>query len=141
MDYQNWISIHGYCVQDQCRIPILLTTNHVVEGSNAQNLIKVIIDTLVAINGLTKVEVSNRSLCFGANGVNVVQGVMVNVNLLSLVYFFSYMVRYGLSSMTLSLCAQVIFRFYNVNQLQKSKSKPQTKFLPKFIFATISSII
>jgi len=42
---------------------------------------------------------------------------MVNVNLLSLVYFFSYMVRYGLSSMTLSLCAQVIFRFYNVNQL------------------------
>jgi hypothetical protein len=43
-----------------------------VEGSNAQNLIKVIMDTLVAIGGLTKVEVPNRLLCFGANGVNIV---------------------------------------------------------------------
>jgi hypothetical protein len=46
-----------------------------VEGSNAQNPNKVIMNTLMAINGLVKVEVPKRLLCFGANGVNTFQGV------------------------------------------------------------------
>jgi hypothetical protein len=45
-----------------------------VEGSNAQNLIKVIMDTLMAISGLIEVEVLQKLLCFGANGVNIFQG-------------------------------------------------------------------
>jgi hypothetical protein len=43
-----------------------------VEGTNAQNLIKVIMYTLLAIGGLIKVEVPHRILCFGVNGVNIV---------------------------------------------------------------------
>jgi hypothetical protein len=53
----------------------LLPNDRVVEGSNAQNPNKVVMDTLMVTNGLVKVEVPKRLLCFGANGMNTFQGV------------------------------------------------------------------
>jgi hypothetical protein len=57
----------------------LLQIGHVVEGSNAQNPNKVIMNTLMATSGLVKVEVPKRLLCFGANGVSTFQGVQHGV--------------------------------------------------------------
>jgi hypothetical protein len=70
LDNHSWIYVHGYYVQDWCCIPILLVVDHVVEGSNAQDLTKVITDILVSINGLTKAEVPKKLLCFGVDGVS-----------------------------------------------------------------------
>ncbi len=53
LDNYSWSSVHGYYVQDWCCIPILLIVDHVVEGSNAQDLTKVITNILVSVNGLT----------------------------------------------------------------------------------------
>ncbi len=75
LDNQSWIFVHGYCVQDWCCIPILLTIDYVVEGSNAQNLTKVIMDILMVASGLIKVEIPKRLLCFGENNVNIFQDV------------------------------------------------------------------
>lgn len=45
------------------------------KGSNAQNLIKVILVTLVNFEDLTK-EVASSFLCFGANSVSTLSGVL-----------------------------------------------------------------
>jgi hypothetical protein len=89
-----------------------------VEGSNAQNLIKVITDTLVAISGLTKVEVPNRLLCFGANGVNIVYGVVPTINILSLVYFL-------VMWFNISLCAQLYSDFTMLINYRNQKVNPK----------------
>jgi hypothetical protein len=52
----------------------LQLVNCVVEGSNGQNLTKGIMDTFMVVSGLTKVEVSKKLLCFGANSVSTFQG-------------------------------------------------------------------
>ncbi len=46
-----------------------------MEGPNAQNQTKVIMDILMVASGLIKVEVSKRLLCFGENNVNTFQDV------------------------------------------------------------------
>jgi hypothetical protein len=61
-------------VQDWCHIPILLTIDCVVEGSNGQNMTKGIMDIFMVVSGLTKVEVPKMLLCFGANSVSTFQG-------------------------------------------------------------------
>jgi hypothetical protein len=70
LDNHSWFFIHGCCVQDWCHIPILLTIDRVVEGSNGQNLTKGIMDIFMVVNGLAKVEIPKRLLCFGANSVS-----------------------------------------------------------------------
>ncbi len=57
----------------------MLVVDHVVERSNAQDLTKVIMDILVNVNGLTKVEVPKKLLCFGAHGVSTFQGVQMEL--------------------------------------------------------------
>jgi hypothetical protein len=49
----------------------LLLIEHIVKGSNAQILTKVLLAALVNFGGLTKKEITNWLLCFGANGVNI----------------------------------------------------------------------
>jgi len=70
LDNQSWIFVHGYCVQDWCCILVLFLVKCIVEGSNAQNLTKVILATLVNFGSLIE-EIANWLLCFGANGVNI----------------------------------------------------------------------
>jgi hypothetical protein len=71
LNNQSWIFVHVYYVQDWCCIPILLIVDHVVERPNAQDLIKVITDILMSVNGLTEIEIPKKLLCFGADGVNI----------------------------------------------------------------------
>lgn len=52
---------------------------HIFKGSNAQNLIKVIMNSLFNPRGLRKVEVPFQLLCVDANGVNTFQGVQGGV--------------------------------------------------------------
>jgi hypothetical protein len=70
-DNQSSISIHGYCVQDWCHIFVLLLVEHIVEGSNAQKLTKVILAALINFGGMIEKEIANQLLCFGANSVNI----------------------------------------------------------------------
>ncbi len=70
-DNQYSISIHGYYVQDWCHILVSISIEHIVKGSNVQNLTKVILVAFVNFGGLTEKELANQLLCFGANGVNI----------------------------------------------------------------------
>jgi hypothetical protein len=60
----TWIFVHGYCVQDWCRIFILVSIEHIFEGSNTENMMKVIMSSLFNIGHLTKAKVPSMLLCF-----------------------------------------------------------------------------
>ncbi len=40
VDNQSWILVHGYVVKDWCWVPILLIVEHIIDGSNLDNLAK-----------------------------------------------------------------------------------------------------
>ncbi len=52
-----------------------------MEGSNAQNLTKVIMDILMVASGLIKVEIPKRLLRFGENNVNIFQDVQNGITI------------------------------------------------------------
>jgi hypothetical protein len=51
----------------------------VVEGVDAGNLTRVIIQALLTVGGLTCESLSSKLICFGANGVSVFQGARTGV--------------------------------------------------------------
>jgi hypothetical protein len=57
----------------------MLFVEHILKGSNAQKLTKVIMNSLFNARGLKKVEVPFQLLCVDANGVNTFQGVQGGV--------------------------------------------------------------
>jgi hypothetical protein len=52
------------------RVLLLFTLHHVVEGGIAYNLTFVIMQSLLQQRGLTKKEVIETFICFGANGTS-----------------------------------------------------------------------
>jgi hypothetical protein len=52
------------------RVLVLFTLQHVVERGIAYNLTFVIMQSLLQQGGLTKKEIIERFICFGANGVS-----------------------------------------------------------------------
>jgi hypothetical protein len=69
MDFYPWL----LCSR-QVQNPYLLYVEHILEGSNAQNLMKIqIMSSLFDVGGLIKIEVPFEVLCFDANGMSAFQ--------------------------------------------------------------------
>lgn len=49
----SWILVHGCYVQDSCRVPIMFFVECILEGSNTQNLTKVMMSFLFNVACLT----------------------------------------------------------------------------------------
>jgi hypothetical protein len=62
-------------VENWVRIPILISLNHVLEGSRSDNLTKVMIEALTIGGDMPRNHVATKLIGFGANGVNVFQGI------------------------------------------------------------------
>lgn len=43
VDNQSWILVHGYVVKNWCWVPIMLIMEHIIDGSNLDNLAKVLL--------------------------------------------------------------------------------------------------
>lgn len=69
LNNQSWISIHDYCVQDWCKIHVMLPIAHILEGSNTQILTKVEMNFVFSVGVLIEFEMPFRLLCFCVNGV------------------------------------------------------------------------
>ncbi len=74
MNNQNWISIHGYVLKDWSWILVLFTMKQIVDGSNFDNLTKVLMNSLKLCGRISKEHITNKLVFFGANGVSVFQG-------------------------------------------------------------------
>jgi hypothetical protein len=59
---ENWV-----------RIPILISFNHVFEGSNSDNLTEAIMETLTIRGGMLKDQVVSKLISSRANDINVFQ--------------------------------------------------------------------
>lgn len=57
------------------RIPILISLDHVLEGFRSDNLTKVMIEALTIERDMPRNHVATKLIGFGANGVNVFQGI------------------------------------------------------------------
>jgi hypothetical protein len=69
MDFYPWL-LCSRLVQN----PYLLYVEHILEGSNAKNLMKMqIMSSLFDVGGLIEVEVPFEVLCFDANGMSAFQ--------------------------------------------------------------------
>jgi hypothetical protein len=79
VDNQSWLSLHAYIIKEWSQIPILLSLERVVEGADAGNLTRVIIQALLTVGGLTGESLSSKLICFGANGVSIFQGARTGV--------------------------------------------------------------
>jgi hypothetical protein len=53
IDNQSWILTHVYVVEGWRCLLILLTLQQVLEGSNVDNLTKIIVDSLLIYGGLS----------------------------------------------------------------------------------------
>ncbi len=74
IDNQSWLFVHCYVVHNWVWIPIFIFLNRVLEGSSSENLTKVIMEMLTIGGGFIKNQITQKFICFGANGVNVFQG-------------------------------------------------------------------
>lgn len=61
-------------------MPILLNLEKIVNGSTFDNLIYVIIRSLAVFGGMSKIDIANKVVYFGANDVTIFQGLKTNVN-------------------------------------------------------------
>jgi hypothetical protein len=60
-------------------VPILLNLERIVDGGMFNNLIIMIMHFLVIFGGMSKTNIANKVVCFGANGIIIFQGLKVGV--------------------------------------------------------------
>ncbi len=71
LDNQSWIFVHGYVVDNWHRVPILLKLERIVDGGTFDNLITMIIHFLVIFGGMSEIDITNKVVCFGVDGVTI----------------------------------------------------------------------
>jgi hypothetical protein len=70
---QSWLSLHFYIVRDFGKVLVLPKLEHVTNGVSSDNLTKLILRMLVDNGGLSTNQIQERLLCFGTNGVSILQ--------------------------------------------------------------------
>jgi hypothetical protein len=68
-----------YVTKNWKRIPILLNLQRLENAATSNNLNSLIVKSLVEYGGLIEMEIANKLVYLGENGVNVFQGVKVGV--------------------------------------------------------------
>jgi hypothetical protein len=79
LDNQSWIFVHVYIVKSWCRVPILLNLERIVNGGTSNNLTSVIIRSLAIFDGTSEIDIANKVVCFGADGVTIFQSLKTSV--------------------------------------------------------------
>ncbi len=52
-------------------MPTLLNLERIVDGGMFDNLITMIIHSLVIFGGMSKIDITNKVVCFGVDGVTI----------------------------------------------------------------------
>jgi hypothetical protein len=68
-----------YVVDNWHKVPILLNLENIVDGGMFNNLTIVIIHFLAIFGGMSKIDIANKVVCFGDDGVIVFQGLKISV--------------------------------------------------------------
>jgi hypothetical protein len=68
-NYQRWVFLYAYVVQNWLLIPILLSLEHVVAGFSVDNLTQVLMQVLMNQGGLFKELIGKKLVAFGVDWV------------------------------------------------------------------------
>ena len=71
VDCQTWILVQVYIVKENVCVPMLLTFEKITSGVGVDNLTRVLLEALQEFGVLTKEQIWEKLLCFGANGAVV----------------------------------------------------------------------
>jgi hypothetical protein len=74
IDNQSWLSIHLYVIDGWKWVPILFNLQRVLDGATSTNLTKFIMQNLVEFGSMIEIDLANKLVCFGADGMIVFQG-------------------------------------------------------------------
>jgi hypothetical protein len=79
VDAQQWISIHGYVMQNWKCVLVLLTLEKVEAGATSNNIKGVILDVMGKYGGLTNFDMASKWICLGCDGDSIFQGIWPRV--------------------------------------------------------------
>lgn len=81
-DNTSWIAIHAYVMIKWCCVPLLLSIQKMEsDGASANKLTNVIMGALSVGVDITDSEISEKLLCFGADGISTFQGLKNGVTI------------------------------------------------------------
>ncbi len=78
-DQQSWVCIDAYVVENWQQIPLLLSSQQVVDGATSNNLKHILVDAMVLFGDLNKDNIAYKLITFGVGGVSVFQGIRIGV--------------------------------------------------------------
>ncbi len=81
IDNQTWLYVHVYVTKEWNRLPILLNLQRMIDGSIANNLTFLIIQSLVEYGGLSEVNIARKLICFSVDEVTIFHRVKSGVTI------------------------------------------------------------
>jgi hypothetical protein len=81
IDNQSWLYVHVNVTKEWKRLLILLNLQRMIDGSIANNLTFLIIQSLVEYGGLSEVNIARKLICFGVDKVTIFHGVKSGVTI------------------------------------------------------------
>ncbi len=78
-DKQSWCSVHAHIVDGFKRVPLLLNLARLLRRSTIDNLIALILKSLMEYRGLTIEHVVSKLTCFASDKVAVFMNIQTNV--------------------------------------------------------------
>jgi hypothetical protein len=79
IDNQSWLSVHAYVTDDWKQLPLLLNMYKVVDETIANNMTFLIVKSLGQHGGLSEIDITSKLVCFGANGITICHGVIIQL--------------------------------------------------------------
>jgi hypothetical protein len=79
IDNQQWLLVHLYVLDNWVCTLLLLSMAKVINGSNVENIIKFVVQSLLQERSLGQTNIATKLVAFGLDGVNVFQGATSNV--------------------------------------------------------------
>ena len=80
VDNKSYIAVHIYVMQNWTRAPLLVALQQVAsDGATIDGLTDLLVGILTSRGGLDTATVARKLLCFGADGVSMMQGHRIGV--------------------------------------------------------------
>jgi hypothetical protein len=108
---EAWISMHIYIVQRFKRVPLLLTSGRVAEACTALNLSRIVVESLMIEDGLTRDQIGDRMVSFGSDDASVFTGQKGGVTKILADNIAPYLVGHHCVTYCVQLAAQKILVF------------------------------
>jgi hypothetical protein len=115
---ESWISIHVYLCETWARKPLLLCCKQISVDCNAENVAQIVIEALMVEGGMTKAEIGQKLISFGADGASVFQGQKAGVTKRMVETISPYVIGHHCMAHRTNLAAATLGNLHIVGKLE-----------------------